>query len=413
MQKQIEEALGNPVALEELYRKNKSLFKQVFNQNYPLWSGREGMEFWNQRLNFSTKRQPKLISGSFLLTVFLILLAGLYAKMPAFFELQAETFYQRNVGLLVFPFLAAYFAVQSPFSFKKMMIPALAFLACGLYMNLWPQGGQSDTFLLAFLHLPLLLWGLWASVYIRFKLKHTDQWLAFLRFNGEVLMMGAILGVAGLAITGISFNLFRIIGIDIEPLLESFILPFGLPAWPLLAVWLTDKHPQLAGKITPVIARFVNPIVLVVLLIYLIAMPFGSNSVFQDREFLLVFNLMLLGVMLLIFFSIAQDATDEVPDGQKKILFFLSVLAIIINLIAFTAILIRISEWGVTPNRLALLVSNGLIFLHLLLVSHRLYLSAFKSRDIEQVNKGLTAYLPVYCIWAAAVVFLFPLFFGY
>lgn len=92
MQKQIEEALGSPVALEELYRKNKSLFKQVFNQNYPLWSGREGMEFWNQRLNFSTKRQPKLISGSFLLTVFLILLAGLYAKMPAFLNYRLKRF---------------------------------------------------------------------------------------------------------------------------------------------------------------------------------------------------------------------------------------------------------------------------------------------------------------------------------
>jgi hypothetical protein len=86
----------------------------------------------------------------------------------------------------------------------------------------------------------------------------------------------------------------------------------------------------------------------------------------------------------------------------------LAILAIIINGIALSAIIFRISEWGFTPNRTAVLGGNIIMLIHLLLVTTRLLQVLFKGSSVTKVEKTLTAYLPVYAIWAAMVVIAFP-----
>jgi hypothetical protein len=92
----------------------------------------------------------------------------------------------------------------------------------------------------------------------------------------------------------------------------------------------------------------------------------------------LIFNALLIGVMAIIFFSVAETSTTTKGRTEIFVLLLLSIVTIIVNGIALSAILFRIAEWGVTPNRAAVLGSNFLILINLLLVTGQLYKGNFK-----------------------------------
>jgi hypothetical protein len=188
---------------------------------------------------------------------------------------------------------------------------------------------------------------------------------------------------------------------------------FGLPAAPILGTYLTQTNPQLVGKVSPVIARIFSPLVLVMLVIYLIAIVYSGKNPYNDREFLLIFNALLIGVMAIIFFSVAETTKTVKSQLETGVLFLLSAVTIVVNGIALSAIVFRISEWGITPNRAAVLGGNVLILIHLLLVTTQLLKVLSKKTDAAGVGKTIAWYLPVYFFWTIIVTFLFPFFFGF
>jgi hypothetical protein len=120
-----------------------------------------------------------------------------------------------------------------------------------------------------------------------------------------------------------------------------------------------------------------------------------------------------IGVMAIIFFSIAETSKNSVGKFSNIMLFSLSVVTIIINGIALSAILFRISEWGITPNRLAVLGGNILILINLLLVSYKLF-NAVKDRNkIGKVENSIASYISVYRLWTILVTFVFPVIFNF
>ena len=86
---------------------------------------------------------------------------------------------------------------------------------------------------------------------------------------------------------------------------------------------------------------------------------------------------------------------------------------IIVNLVALSAIVFRISEWGFTPNRTALLGANVLILINQLLVTVQLFKVLFREGSVSGIGKTIAAYLPVYFVWVVVVGFLFPLIFWF
>jgi uncharacterized membrane protein len=94
------------------------------------------------------------------------------------------------------------------------------------------------------------------------------------------------------------------------------------------------------------------------------------------------------------------------------VLFILSIVALIVNLIALSAIFYRLGEYGLTPNRLAILGSNILIFINLILIMVDLYKINFMKADLEKVELTVAKYLPLYIVWIIIVIFGFPLIFG-
>ncbi|MDZ7612704.1 MAG: hypothetical protein U5K51_02495 [Flavobacteriaceae bacterium] len=284
---------------------------------------------------------------------------------------------------------------------------------CVIYINVLPDTTKSDTLILACIHLPFLLWFLFGLAFSGNETSKSAKRLNFLRFNGDLVVMAALLIAAGGIMSGITINLFGLVGFEIEEFYTGYVVVIGLASVPIIATYLTQTNPQLVNKVSPIIAKLFSPLVLVMLIIYLTAIIYSGKDPYNDREFLLLFNALLLGVMALIFFSVAESAGREKYTTATWILLLLSLVTIAVNGIALSAIVFRISEWGLTPNRLAVLGSNILMLGHLLFVTAKLFKTVAKKVPITEVGRAIVIYIPVYFVWAMIVVFIFPLVFGF
>ncbi|GAB3171500.1 hypothetical protein [Telluribacter humicola] len=413
MKNEIIANLDNPRQLEKLYRNNKPIFKREFNDLYPQLSQNPYANFWNARLNYDEEGLSWGGGKDLLFILVVSLMAGTVAKLPEILSIPEEFFYTRNVGFIVFPFLIAYFVWKRNADSQSLLLLVGALLGALVFINLLPGTDKSDTLILSRLHMPLFLWSLLCVAFAGGFRHDLRQRLDYLSFNGELIIMTGLILLAGGVLTGITINLFALIGLRIEEFYVQYVVIFGLPAAPLLGTYLTQTNPQLVNKVSPVIARIFCPLVLVTLVAYLIAILMYQKDPYNDREFLLLFNALLVGVMAIIFFSITESTRSEVYRFEILLLFLLSAVTIIVNGIAISAILFRISEWGFTPNRTVVLGSNLLILVNLALVTLKLFRVLTRRGDIAEVGRVMAAYLPIYFLWAAIVTFLFPFLFGF
>lgn len=413
MKDQIVSNLDNPAQLERLYRTNKGGFTRAFNALSPELKDNTLVRFWNERLNFSSDEITWGTRNDLIFVVIASLVAGIIAKFPAIFSIDEDYFYSRNIGFIVFPFLTAYFAWKNKLASGKIVSIGVAMLVGLLFINFLPDNEKSDTLILSCIHVLLFLWSMLAFAFADGQRGNTEKLLGFLRYNGELAVMTALIVIAGGIMTGVTIGLFSLIGLNIEKFYFAYVVVFGLAAVPIVGTYLTQTNPQLVGKVSPVIAKIFSPLVLIMLVVYLVAMVYSGKDPYNDREFLLMFNALLIGVMAIIFFSIAETSKSYERQLEVWVLFLLSAITIIVNGIALSAILFRISEWGITPNRAAVLGGNVLILINLLLVTTHLFRALSKKTNIATVGNAIVSFLPIYFLWAIIVTFLFPVIFAF
>ena len=413
MRQQILNHLEDPVQLEKLYRSNGSEFVKVFNSVYPEIKDEKLAQYWHARLGYERSGISWGTKNDWIFILLASLLAGLIAKIPAIFQIKPELFYTRNIGFVVFPALASYFIWKRNIPLSRILFTAAAFTIAAVYINFLPDLPTNDTIILACLHVPFLLWALLGINYVGLDLRNNESRLDFLRFNGDFLILSGILVIVGGLFTAIVINLFMAIGIKIEDFYFDYLAVFAGAALPIISTFMTQSNPSLVNKVSPVVAKICSPVVLIMLIVYLGAVLFSDKDPYNDRNFLLVFNLLLLGVMAIILFSLAETAKDFGNSWSLVILLALSVVTMVVNGIAFTAILFRISEWGITPNRVAILGTNFLMLANLVFIAYRLFNRVIKKDEKTSVENAIANFLPIYILWAMLVVFVFPLLFNF
>ena len=410
MKEEILAFMNDPEQLEKMYRSNKVLFKKEFTQLYPEIIGNPVADTWNERLSYESDAISWGNGKELFVIIAASLLAGLIAKIPAIFALDEEFFYPRNIGFVLFPLLAAYFSWKNSLPKGKIAIIAGAMLAGLVFINSLPLP-ETDTLILSCIHLILFLWAVTGFAFVGGIRESNKRRLEYLKYNGDLVVMTTLILIAGGIMSAVTIGLFELIGFKIEEFYFSYFGIFGLAAAPIIATYLTQTNPQLVGKVSPVIAKIFSPLVLVMLLVFLGAMIMSGKDPYNDREFLIIFNALLVGVMAIIFFSVAETSKGTKSRAEIWILLLLSVVTIVVNSVALSAILFRISEWGITPNRAAVLGANILILINLIMVTAQLYKLLAKKTDPEDIGNAIARYLPVYVIWTGIVTFIFPLIF--
>ena len=367
----------------------------------------------NKQTNIDSTNESQLFSKKDLIFIAIaVFIAGWIVKIPRLIHMEDDLFIARNISFIVFPLLIFYFTWKKHISYKTLIVPAIIIGLSAVFINLLPANEKSDTLMLSSMHLPILIWSLVGFSFTGNNLKNVVERVAFLRFNGDLVVMGAVMLLASALFTAITWGLYELIGINIQTFYVDYVITWGLPAIPIIATVLVMNNPNLVGKVSPIIAKIFTPFVFISLAIFLGAIFATKKDPFTDREFLVVFNALLIGVMAIILFSISEASKGRNNKIQLLFLAGLSILTIIVNGIALSAIIFRIVEFGITPNRLAVLGSNLFMFIHLITIAYRLANLLNKKSDILAIEKTIAKYLPVYTTWTAVVVFAFPILFG-
>ena len=426
MKEKIIASIQDPMQLELLYRSNNDQFKASFNELYPSLDKTSITDVWNIRLNYQTTEKINWGGRSeWLVVIILCLLASFVAKIPEFFKVDEEFFYIRNISMIAFPFILAYFIWKNRPS-QKIILLLGAVLAIGaIYINLIPSGKEvtmsdpsrykpySDSFLLVCIHLPLLLWSALGLAYTGNTYRQNDARVSFLKFNADILIVGNVVSLAFGLLTAITIGLFAAININIGEFYFEWIIVAAMASSPVVCAYIVQANPRLVNRITPIIARIFSPLVLITLLIYIPAIFVSGKDPFHDRDFLLVFNILLIGVMAIIFFAVSATDKDKPSGFANWVLLGLCTATIVVNSIALAAISYRIVEWGFTPNRSAVLGGNILILINMVLASLKVVGMVRGKSNREDVEYAITRYLPIYTAWTIIVVFLFPLIFQF
>lgn len=415
MKEEIRNNLENPEILENLYRGNRKAFESDFFEIFPEISGNPVAKFWYFRLKkekgwvFDFKLQEVLFVLISCLTVsILILTPKLFGFNPEYYR-----FYERNLALIALLGVTQYsFFAKRIANLKKVLIIAGIFLLFAIYVNVLPLTSSSSV-ILVYLHLPILLWFLFGSVYINFDYIDYSKRIEFIRHNGELAILFGIFAIAGMLLTAFTINLFEAIGVKIEKFYIDFVVTPGIVSVPIICSYLTYKFDSLSNRITQIVANIFSPLFLLTLIVYLISITVKGSNPFIDRNFLIIFNAMLAGVVALIIFSISERENNTPNQYHTFIFTALLIIALVIDIIALSAIIFRITEYGITPNRLAVLGSNLLFLTHIALMLLYLLKVIQKKSNLNIVELATAKFLPIYGIWLVFVVFIIPLIFGF
>ncbi|SFC94608.1 protein of unknown function [Bacillus sp. OV322] len=404
--------IAAPHELERIYRKDPKAFKKSFSRAWEQNPDSEVLGVWYERLHFKEKantEKPSFLQKDFLFMGLLAILAGICTRV-IFHFVEQEAIAPINLAFGIIPFIAAYFVYKNPP--KKRVIYSLAalFLISGIYLNMLPLNDKDST-ILVYLHLPIFLWGLVMLAFTGNDYSKGSARLAYITFNLEYGILYASMAVSGMILAVLTMHLFTFVGLDIKDFYFSNVILFGAAALAIVAAYLVSMNLKLAKNITPYIAKIFSPLVLVTLLVYLITVIWVGKNPFLDRNFLIAFNGILLGVLAVTIFSIIESDSDEKKTISDYINAALIVLALIIDSVALSAIVFRLSSYGITPNRLAVLGVNILIWANLcwIMLSYMRFLQ--NKSGPSAIQDAVTKYLPIYGLWAAFVTFTFPAFF--
>ncbi|MEX5236079.1 permease prefix domain 1-containing protein [Kocuria sp. CPCC 205236] len=324
-----------------------------------------------------------------------------------------EAVLARNLGLLVLPFLAGYFAWKRRLTARVLAGLLVPFAVLAVVLNVYPFVPGGSTELLAVLHAPVVLWLLAGVAYMGGRWRSDGRRMDFVRFTGELVIYYTLLALGGAVLVGLTFGALQVVGIDLEPVLEDWILPFAVPGALVVAAWLVEAKQNVVENIAPVLTRVFTPLTIIMLLALLAVLTAAGGLVDVDRGLLILMDAILVLVLALLLYSISARDPLEPPGLFDGLQLVLVVAALAVDAVMLTAMLTRIAEFGSSPNKIAALGLNLLLLVHLVRAG---WLSAGclrGRRPFAELERWQTRYLPVYGVWAAIVVVVFPLGFAF
>jgi hypothetical protein len=345
--------------------------------------------------------------------------AAVATKMPALFGHAIDPnenfplFYARNASLFVFPLLTVYFMWKRGSDRVRGLWFAMAFAVGAVVANLFPFPSRSDTEVLTVLHLPIALWLTVGFAYVGGRWFDDGGRMNFVRFSGELAIYYVLIALGGFVAILFTFMMFRAIEMNPDWFVAGWLIPCGAAGAVLIGSWLVEAKQSVIENMAPVLTRLFTPLFTMLLLVFLATMAWTGSPVNVKREVLIGFDLLLTVVVGLVLYAASARDAQAPPDFFDGLQLALVVSALVVDGVALYAIAARISEFGFTPNKVAALGENIILFVNLArsawlyarFVCHR---SSFAVLERWQI-----AYLPVFSVWATVVVLVFPPLFGY
>jgi hypothetical protein len=375
---------------------------------------------WKQLVIAPATDAPTNTGGDELFVILsLAAAAALAVKVPALFghpinpNENFPLFYARNASLFVFPLLTLYFMWKRGSDLVRGSWFAMAFAAGAVLANVFPFPSRSDTEVLTVLHLPIALWLAVGFAYVRGRWFDDGGRMNFVRFSGELAIYYVLIALGGFVVILFTFMMFRAIEMNPDWFVAGWLIPCGAAGAVLIGSWLVEAKQSVIENMAPVLTRLFTPLFTMLLLVFLATMAWTGSPINVKREVLIGFDLLLAVVVGLVLYAASARDPQAPADFFDGLQLVLVVSALVVDGVALYAIAARISEFGFTPNRVAALGENIILLVNLTW-SAWLYARFLRHRSSFAVlERWQIAYLPVFSVWAALVVLVFPPLFGY
>jgi hypothetical protein len=339
--------------------------------------------------------------------------AALAVKLPALFGPDAG-FYARNLSLFVLPFLAAFFAWKRRLGRSasvRLLVPPVALGA--VLANVYPFTANGPTEVLTAIHLPIALWLVVGLAYAGGDWRSHRRRMDFIRFSGEWAVYYTLLAIGGGVLSGLTTAVFAALEIDVSVFVAEWVLLCGAMGAVVVAAWLVEAKQSVVENIAPVLTRVFTPLTTVMLLAFLLVIPFRGGLVDADRELLILVDVILVLVLGLLLYAISARDPQAPPDTFDRLQLLLVVSALAVDVLMLFAMSGRVAEFGVSANKAAALGLNLVLLVNLAWAA-RLGTGFLRHRQpFATLERWQTAYLPMYGYWAALVVLVFPPAFGF
>jgi hypothetical protein len=322
----------------------------------------------------------------------------------------------RNVGVLVLPFLAAFFLVTRRAPVRTITGVAIAFVLAALLVDLYPFVAGGSTLVLTAIHLVVALWLVVGIAYADGRWRSDAARMDFIRFTGEWFVYFVLLALGGGVLAGLTMAVFAAIGLDSGVFVSEWLIPCGGAGAVVIAAWLVEAKQSVVENIAPVLTKVFTPLFTALLLALIVAGLVQRNlvsgddaaSILGQRDLLIVFDVVLLVVLGLLLYSLSARA-PELPAGWfDRLQLVMVIAALVVDILVLIAMIGRIGAYGASPNKIASLGLNlillvnlaGAAWMQLGFVRHRTRFAA--------LERWQTAYVPVYLAWAVLVAAVLP-----
>ncbi|MEU4413958.1 permease prefix domain 1-containing protein [Nocardia salmonicida] len=347
-------------------------------------------------------------AGNRELMVVLALAVGAALTVKAGFTWLDGPVLGRNLSLLVLPFLAGYFAWKRQVSARVAAVLLVPFALTALVLNLYPFEPEGATEIIAAIHAPILLWLAVGLAYAGGDWRSERRRMDFIRFTGEWFVYLTLLALGGGVLIGLTVGAFGTLDFDIEPVIEDWVLPFGIAGAVIVAAWLVEAKQNVVENIAPVLTRVFTPLTIVMLFALLGALATTHSLTSIDRDLLILMDLILVLVLGLLLYTISARDPLTPPGFFDRLQLLLVVTALVVDVVMLAAMLTRIAEFGSTPNKVVALGLNVVLLVNLTWSGHLGFGFVRGTKTFAALERWQTDYLPVYGVWAAAAIVAIP-----
>lgn len=378
-------------------------------------------EFWLHHFTpIKTPVTQKMKRKELFVIIALALFGGWLSKIPALFGYgdfgAYDTLYLKNASLFAFAPVALYFLYKRALPLRNTTVAFAYFPLAALLVNLYPYQEPYHTALLTSIHLPILSLLVLLPLYGGSGWKIPNIRLNFIRFIGEAFIYAFLIGMGGMVLIFLTMGTFDLIKVDALPFVLYWMGPFGLFGLFTVAAYLVNQKKSLNESIVPVLARIFTPLFSLVLVSLIIAFLTSPNQASENRSLLIWFDVILAFVLALALYSMSASEHKKVTAGFPLwdfLTLVLIVCAVLLDIIALWGILARLQAFGFSANRTAALGENLLLLGNLVLLSIGYGRYMAKKQPFQRIVELQMRFLPLYGIWAAVVVSIFPLLFGF
>ncbi len=451
---ELEQAKGNPADLERLYRQALSKGEsEIFCETIARWVKEEPenplFNVWAYRLGIhaiAVKEVVKeeiskkgeiqnwwlAISVSVLSGLLFTLFAGGNQPFPAPGKSNPLFWigWSPTAALGMLFYLGATETVKD--RLRWYLVSAGTIILTTLFVGAIGWNRTDDIANLLALHLPLLSWIFVGFSVVIGRTKIPGQIFGYLLKSMEIIIGSTIYLIAGMIFMALTSGIFSVLGIGVSDYILQYLMSWLIGVVPVLSlatIYDTSRSPLEQNQVTgfapllKTLARLLLPIATVVLLSYVCWFiptnfwkPFTQlEAHLRQREVLIIYNATIIAIIAILLRAV-PDLGEKISEKLNLILRAVVTLAglltLLLNTYSLAVITSRIFNFGLTPNRHAVLGWNLVTFSILSWILIKIY-KVKPEKWVEALRESTYwAIIPIIS-WVIWVLLVLPFFYRY